>query len=51
MTIDAACSGSLAAVELACRSLVSNDTSAAIVAGANIILKYVEQANIYGKKQ
>ncbi|RHZ46412.1 type I polyketide synthase [Aspergillus thermomutatus] len=37
-TIDAACSGSLAAVELACRYLVSNDISAAIVAGANIIL-------------
>jgi hypothetical protein len=38
-------------VELAYQSLVSNDTSAAIMAGVNIILKYIEQANIYRKKQ
>ncbi|WP_371824978.1 beta-ketoacyl synthase N-terminal-like domain-containing protein [Bifidobacterium breve] len=50
MTINTACSGSLVVAELACQSLVSNDTSAAILAGANIILKYVEQASIYGKR-
>ncbi|KAF4264959.1 hypothetical protein CNMCM8812_000398 [Aspergillus fumigatus] len=38
MTINTACSGSLVVAELACQSLVSNDTSAAILAGANIIL-------------
>lgn len=36
MTIDTACSGSLAAVDVACRYLQSKELSSAIVAGANL---------------
>ena len=38
MTIDTACSGSLIAVDLACRYLQSDDASMAIVAGVNLYL-------------
>jgi myxalamid-type polyketide synthase MxaE and MxaD len=39
LTIDCACSSSLAAVHLACRSLWSGETDAAIAGGANVILE------------
>ena len=38
MTIDTACSGSLIAVDLACRYLATADASMAIVAGVNLYL-------------
>ncbi|KAE8146743.1 ketoacyl-synt-domain-containing protein [Aspergillus avenaceus] len=42
MTVDTGCSGSLISLDLACRYLVSNDIGAAIVAGANLFLKYAK---------
>lgn len=41
MTIDTACSGSLVSLDVACRYLKTKEIDAAIVAGANLYLRYV----------
>ena len=42
MSIDTGCSGSLVAVDAACRYISSGDTNTAIVAAANLFLRYGE---------
>lgn len=41
ITIDSACSGSLVGIDLACRYLNTGEVDGAIVAGANLYLRYV----------
>ena len=40
MTVDTACSGSLVGVDVACRYLSTREIDGAIVAGANMYLRY-----------